>query len=83
MTVLLCLIAGGLLLVRWAFNRWVERDTLRMLEDFQKAFPGMCPICSYARYGRQIGVYDAWPPAPHQCPDANRAAQARKDSDGA
>lgn len=63
------LLVIGILVARWYLNRWLEQDTRRMLEDFQKAFPDSCPVCSFARYGRQIGVNDAWPPKPHECPD--------------
>jgi hypothetical protein len=55
--------------VAFVFVRWEKKEAVRMLAEFERAFPGYCPICSYARYGRQIGVSNAWPPKEHKCPD--------------
>lgn len=60
------------------FRRWLtgEDEFRAALDRFTKLFPMLCPVCSYARYGRNSGVADAWPPGPHQCierPDAPSA----------
>lgn len=51
------------------FRRWLtgEDEFKEALDQFIKLFPMLCPVCSYARYGREIGVTDAWPPRPHEC----------------
>lgn len=80
MLALLTILAGCLAWAGYrAFVRWNESATREMLADFEKHFPGRCPICSFARYGRQIGVDDAWPPKAHDCPDAIRALPVPED----
>lgn len=47
-----------------------------MLADFEKHFPGRCPICAYHRFGITEG-FEALgsKPAPHDCIEANHAAK--------
>jgi hypothetical protein len=58
----------------WLLKRWMERRTLRMIEEFKVAFPGTCMICSMARYGaRELGT-DEWPPEAHDCIEARTSS---------
>lgn len=42
---------------------WYYGPTIRMIEDFNKTFPGQCFICSYYRYGRrELGTNEETPP---------------------
>lgn len=72
------MIAGGVLLIGWialqAFGRYAGR---KMFADFEKRFPGECPLCSFHRYGLQNG-YVSGPverhprcknAAPQNCPE--------------
>lgn len=47
-----------------------EAHAERMVRDFQQAFPGRCPVCSYARYGAMFG-FEPSPGVvpPHWCPE--------------
>jgi hypothetical protein len=56
------LIVGGIALTAWI----VHRDMRRMVEEFERLFPGECLICSYHRYGVMEGHEDG-PVAPHNC----------------
>ncbi len=38
----------------------------RMIEEWEKQFPGKCIICSYWAFGRREG-YTKGPTPPHQC----------------
>lgn len=37
------------------FRALVMQDAERMVEEFQRTFPGQCLICSYHRYGVMEG----------------------------
>ncbi len=60
------------------FKLWWHRDTIRMIQDFERTFPNRCPICSYYRFGRrEMGVKDATPP--HMaCKEGNGAGGNRE-----
>jgi hypothetical protein len=38
--------------------------------EFRRLFPGMCPLCSYDRWGRHMG-YSVSKARPHPCPEGN------------
>lgn len=46
---------------------WIRRFFRRELEEFQKQFPHLCPICSLKRYGYQFGFEKDLIPEPHAC----------------
>lgn len=66
------LVAVGALLalayVMW--ERHERREARRLIEEFQRAFPGRCPVCSMHRYGLREGhERPGSRPAPHWCPE--------------
>ena len=52
--------------------RWVEvmqrRTAERILEDWMRAFPERCPLCSFHRHAVSEGV-NVPPLGPHTCPE--------------
>lgn len=39
--------------------------------EFCVQFPGKCPVCSFARWGREMGIPAAYDPVePHPCVEA-------------
>jgi hypothetical protein len=47
--------------------------TEKMVEDFEKHFPGKCVICSYQRYGYANGMTNDPNPPPHaHCPERDQ-----------
>ena len=50
---------------------WLDASARKMIEDFERAFPGKCPICSYHRFGWQHGFERDPEPPPHICPEAS------------
>lgn len=51
-------------------RRSQQRATQRILRDFVEAFPGRCPLCSFARHHMLSGGR-ATKPAAHHCPEGN------------
>jgi hypothetical protein len=47
------------------FCRWVRKEGEEMLDEYQKRFPGRCPICSYHDYGVREGFIPPSPPDEH------------------
>lgn len=57
-------VAGFLVALR---ARWAHV----VLQDFQRTFPGRCPICSFHAYGVREGFVTAdIAPPPHRCLEA-------------
>lgn len=48
-------------------RRRAEERTAALLEDFERRFPGRCPICSHHRWGRLHGCTRRLDPPPHPC----------------
>lgn len=57
----------------WLVDRWHTRSTLRLIEEYERAFPGKCVICGFHRYGVSHGFVAADEPVgPHDgCPEGN------------
>lgn len=48
---------------------WVN-STKKMVEEFERDFPGQCVICSYHAFGIREGfVRPVVPPSDHRCPE--------------
>ena len=58
---------------RWLVDKWHTRSTLRLIEEYEQAFPGKCVICGFHRYGVSHGFVPAGEPVqPHDgCPEGN------------
>ena len=58
----------------WLLNKILDLilgDVNKMLDEFEEAFPGKCPICAYHRYGITEGhEKPGIKPAAHSCPEA-------------
>lgn len=57
-----------------AWDRHQTRERKRAAEwvrEFSTQFPGRCPVCSFTRRGREMGISAAYNPVePHPCPEA-------------
>lgn len=69
--VLVWLVPVALLVLgaRWYAQHHAQVQAERMVADFQRQFPGRCPVCSFHRFGRLHGTTDQLDPAPHTCPE--------------
>ncbi len=50
-----------------AIARYNARATEQMLTDFERLFPGKCPICAYWRFGVREGLTHEQAPQAHHC----------------
>ena len=57
-----------------AFYWYSKKEARETIDEFERAFPGQCPICSYHNYGLMEG-HVSGPVKPHPCP-RNRGAPA-------
>jgi hypothetical protein len=60
----LCLLAPGWPLLIWEAR---EREARKLVEQFERRFPGKCMICSMHRFGRNNGYEQKPEPEPHDC----------------
>jgi hypothetical protein len=62
--------AASFALLACGLGAWVwwtiKQDTKRMVEDFQRMFPGRCAVCSFHRWGVMEG-HERGPVEPHDC----------------
>lgn len=66
---------GGFAAVAIAYVVRQERTSAAtMIADFQQAFPGQCPICSFHRFGLSHGMTRQAEPASHACPEHGELA---------
>ena len=49
------------------WRKYARRQTQQMINEFEKNFPGECPICSYHNFGLMEG-YVSGPAPAHSCP---------------
>lgn len=57
-------------LVGWLVsNHYAGRAARRTLAEFQRRFPGRCPICSFHRYGLTTGATSEPVPEHRDCPE--------------
>lgn len=59
----LAVLGAGLQFIGW----WGKREARLMLDEFQRRFPGRCPICSYHDYGVREGHVSPGPAPAHHC----------------
>jgi hypothetical protein len=53
--------------LRRFWRRWLHRMILgKMIEDWERRFPGRCLICAHWRYGMREG-FTQGPVPPHYC----------------
>lgn len=64
-------IVGLATIAEWQWRRRVERGKwLMWVREFRDRFPDRCPVCSFTRWGREMGMSAAYRPAPrHFCPE--------------
>lgn len=77
------LFAASMILFGILFAFWITRFSTRTtLKEFERMFPGQCPICSLHRFGVREG-YERNPfPPPHAgCPD-RQCYEVRAPDDG-
>lgn len=66
------LLAGGavLFLALQGFRAYCVRSAERSREEYERAFPGGCYICSHHQYGqREFGIDVDKVPFGHRCPE--------------
>jgi hypothetical protein len=65
-----CLLIAAFVGAAVAVVRWRRRVDREWLAEFERRFPGRCPICSYWRYGHYNGFEVGEVPPPHEhCPE--------------
>ena len=52
-------------------DRWHTKSTMRLIEEYERAFPGKCVVCGFHRYGVSHGFIPADEPVQEHadCPE--------------